>query len=187
MISREIYEINGLKTFMKIKANAFDIGKVLFSFVEFNPDTKELKQSIDLYMDVPEMLLFCNDVLSGKLPKEATKKAESNPKFPPPVFTVQGGQKADKANRSDGKALARVLNFGASSRQGNFLFQALSGPGKELEKGLISMENPSKPEHRIMVLCSPSDLKKLCLSFQNDYSSYLSGKYARKEFDYKKS
>lgn len=183
ILNREIYEVNGKQTFFKVKANAFNIGKVLFAFVEFNTQTNKLQNNIDIYVPIGDMLLFCNDVLSGKLPKEAVAAINKNPNFPPPVFTVQGGTNADKAKRSDGKAQARVINFGSSSKAGNFLFQALTGPGKVSEKGLISLENPTKPEIRINVPCSAADLKKMCLSFKSDYGAWLSGMYARKEFE----
>ena len=186
MINREIFEINGKKTFMKAKANAFEIGKVLLSFVEFDEKTKKSVKNIDIYMDVSEMLVFCNDVLSGRLVKMAQDKAKDNPKFPPAVFSNQGGTKSEKAGRADGKALARVLNFGASSRAGNFVFQALSGPGKELEQGLISMEDIKNPEKRIIVPCSANDLKKLCLMVKSDYQAYLSGQYSKNAFEFER-
>lgn len=183
ILNREIYEVNGKQTFFKVKANAFNIGKVLFAFVEFDTNNNKLKNNIDIYMPISDMLLFCNDVLSGKLPQQATNAAKENSNFPPPVFTVQGGTNAEKAGRADKKAQARVINFGASSRAGSFLFQALTGPGKVTEKGLISLENPTKPEVRINVPCSSDDLKKLCLSFKADYEAWLSGMYARREFN----
>lgn len=189
ILNREIYEVNGKQTFFKIKANAFNIGKVLFAFVEFDTNTNKLKNNIDIYMSIPDMLLFCNDVLSGKLPKEAISVMEKNPNFPPPVFTIQGGTSAERANRPDGKAQARVINFGSSSTKGNYLFQALTGPGKVTDKGLITIENPTKPETRINVRCSATDLKKLCLAFKADYTAWLAGMYANKSFeeDYSKN
>lgn len=183
ILNREIYEVNGKQTFFKVKANAFNIGKVLFAFVEFDTATNKLKNNIDIYMPIADMLLFCNDVLSGKLPQKASNAAKKNPSFPPPVFVVQGGTNSEKAGRSDGKAQARVINFGASSSEGSYLFQALTGAGKVSDKGLISLETPTKPEKRINVRCSADDLKKLCLSFKADYSAWLAGMYARKDFN----
>ena len=50
MLSREIINIYGSKTFMKVKANAFGIHKVLLAFGEFDPNTKALSKSIDFYI-----------------------------------------------------------------------------------------------------------------------------------------
>jgi hypothetical protein len=185
-ISREFYEINGSKSFVKFKANSFNIEKVLVAFVEFDPASKKAIKNLDVYVNIKDMLIFANDVLSGKLPKMAAEKAKENPNFPPSVFIRQGGigpaEAKKRFNRTDGKAYARVFKFGASSKPNTFLFQGEAGPGKQDERGLIQMENPGKPEVRINVPCSADDLKGLCLVFQTEYAAFLAGKYARKEF-----
>lgn len=38
-IDNVISELNTLNTFVKVKGNSFDIGKTLFSFVEFDKNT----------------------------------------------------------------------------------------------------------------------------------------------------
>ena len=184
-ITKDIYNVFGSKSFLKVKASGFSIEKALLSFGEFNPETSKLIKNIDFYMDVGKMMVFCQDVLSGKLIKIADKKSKENPKFPPPAFIAQGGTSAAKANRSDGKAEARVLKFSASSTPGFFIFQCESGPGKVSPEGLISLEDPKKPENRIIVRCSADDLKAICLLFQQNYLAFLSGMYARREYDYK--
>lgn len=173
VFNREFYELNGLKTFIKFKSNSFGIGKALLAFVEFDTNTKKMVKSIDVYIDIPKMLVFCNDCLSGKLPKEAAAAAKKNPKFPPAVYQVLGG--FDK----DGKTYSRTLKFGASSKEGNFCFQAELAPGKRDEKGLI--QSTGKFESRIIVPCSKDNLKELCLVFQTEYNAWLSSCYMKAE------
>lgn len=184
MLSREIINIFGSKTFMKVKANAFGIHKVLLSFGEFDPNTKALSKSIDFYIDANKFRVFCQDVLSGRLIKLAKKEAEKNPKFPLPAYTVQGGTSAEKANRPDGRPEARVFKFSQSNTAGFYLFQCESGPGKQSPEGLISLDG--KAEKRIMVRCSIEDLKSLCLSVPAEYDAYLASCYGKDLFDYKK-
>ena len=73
-IDNVIAELNTQNTFVKVKGNSFHIGKTLFSFVEFDAHTKKLQKSVDCYMGLEESLIFCQDVLSGKLPKLAVKE-----------------------------------------------------------------------------------------------------------------
>ena len=80
-----ISELNTLKTFVKVKGNSFDIGKTLFSFVEFDKNTKKLQKSVDCYMGLEESLIFCHDVLSGKLPKLAAKEKAKGEQYPKAV------------------------------------------------------------------------------------------------------
>lgn len=174
VLNREFYEINGLKTFVKFKANAFEIGKVLCAFVEFDPDSKKSLKSIDFYMDINKMLLFSADVLSGKLPKLADSVKNKNPKFPPAVFQQQGGTVKDE------NITAKTFKFGASSRNG-FVFSAEQGKGKQDEKGLIQLIGT--PETRIFVQCSADDLKSMCLAFQTEYNAYLSSKYTKGSYN----
>ena len=73
----EFAELNTLDTFMKAKANTFSIGKVLFSFVKFDKKTMKSLESMDVYMDMDDALLFANDVLNGRI---ATLAAEEKAK-----------------------------------------------------------------------------------------------------------
>ena len=75
-IDNVIAELNTQNTFVKVKGNSFHIGKTLFSFVEFDAHTKKLQKSVDCYMGLEESLIFCHDVLSGKLPKRRQKKRQ---------------------------------------------------------------------------------------------------------------
>ena len=49
-IDKEFAELNTTSTFVKAKANAFEIEKTLLSFVSFDNNTKKLKDNINKFM-----------------------------------------------------------------------------------------------------------------------------------------
>ena len=72
-IDKEFAELNTTSTFIKAKANAFEIEKTLLSFVSFDNNTKKLKDNIDIFMSFGDSLALANDILSGKICKLAQK------------------------------------------------------------------------------------------------------------------
>lgn len=107
-IDNVIAELNTKNTFVKVKGNSFHINKTQFSFVEFDAQTKKLQKSIDCYMGLEESLIFCQDVLSGKLPKMAAAEKAKGEQYPKPVWSSPlGGVNEQKARerklRTDGK------------------------------------------------------------------------------------
>ena len=153
-IDNVIAELNTQNTFVKVKGNSFHIGKTLFSFVEFDAHTKKLQKSVDCYMGLEESLIFCQDVLSGKLPKMAAKEKAKGEQYPKAVWhSPLGGvneQKAKERNlRSDGKAISRCFNIA-----------------------------PGEPEVTIRVACSADNLKGLALSLKAHIEAYFAACYA---------
>lgn len=186
---KDIFEINGKDTFVKIKVNAFPIGKVLMSFVKFDPITKKRLDSIDIYVSFEDMRVFCNDIVSGKIPmqcEESKKQArESGSKYPKEVWMNMGGTDEEKCKtrklRTDGKAISRVLKFSPGSSQ-PFIFQAEQGVGESNTKGLIVPRYGTKPDKLIRVPCTPLVLKQfalLTIDFMQSWITYqfISGAY----------
>ena len=164
-IDNVISELNTLNTFVKVKGNSFDIGKTLFSFVEFDKNTKKLQKSVDCYMGLEESLIFCHDVLSGKLPKLAAKEKTKVEQFPKAVwFSPLGGVNEQKAKErklhSDGKAISHSFNIAPGSKA-DFVVTVTQGAGKSQPNGIITPEG--KPEVIIRVACSSENLKGLAL------------------------
>lgn len=183
----EFAEINTLDTFMKVKANAFGIGKVLFSFVKFDKNTMKLTESMDVFMDMDDALLFANDVLSGKIQALAVNEKAKGDKYPKAIWSTKlGGVNEEKVKnrglRTDGKAISRLFNLAPGARQ-PFVFTAEQRPGHSDEKGLIQPEYTGKPEIQIRVACSADDLKKLAIAIQSNINAYRAGQYANKDFD----
>jgi hypothetical protein len=182
-LENEFMEINTLDTFMKVKANTFGIGKVLFSFVKFDKNTNKLLSNTDYYMDMDDALLFANDILSGRIPQLAEIEKAKGDKYPKAIWTSKlGGKNEEKANRADGMALSRMFNLAPGSRQ-PFVFTAEERPGKTDEKGLIQPVYSGAPEVQIRVACSADDLKKLAISIQSNINAYRAAQYANGTFE----
>lgn len=182
----EFAELNTLDTFMKVKANTFPIGKVLFSFVKFDKKTMKSLESMDVYMDMDDALLFSNDILNGRIATLAAEEKAKGAAFPKAVWSTKlGGINEDKAKarglRDDGKAISRLFNLAPGARQ-PFVFTAEQRPGVSDDKGLIQPEYRGKPEVQIRVACSADDLKKLAIAIQSNINAYRAGQYANKEF-----
>lgn len=183
----EFAELNTLDTFMKAKANTFSIGKVLFSFVKFDKKTMKSLESMDVYMDMDDALLFANDVLNGRIATLAAEEKAKGAAFPRAVWSTKlGGINEEKAKerglRDDGKAISRLFNLAPGARQ-PFVFTAEQRPGTSDEKGLIQPEYKDKPEVQIRVACSADDLKKFAIAIQSHINAYRAGQYANKEFN----
>ena len=179
-IDNVIAELNTLNTFVKVKGNSFDIGKTLFSFVEFDKNIKKLQKSVDCYMGMEESLIFCHDILSGKLPKLAAKEKAKGEQYPKAVWhSPLGGVNEQKARerklRSDGKAISRSFNIAPGSKA-DFVLTVTQGAGKSQPNGIITPEG--KPEVIIRVACSADNLKGLALSLKAHIEAYYAARYA---------
>jgi len=183
-IDNVIAELNTKNTFVKVKGNSFHINKTQFSFVEFDAQTKKLQKSVDCYMGLEESLIFCQDVLSGKLPKKAAAEKAKGEQYPKPVWSSPlGGVNEQKARerklRTDGKAVSRSFNIAPGSRA-DFVITAMQGAGNSMPNGIIVPDG--KPEVTIRVACTAENLKGLALSLKAHIEAYYAACYATNVF-----
>lgn len=186
-LDNEFFELNSLNTFVKLKANSFGIGKVMFAFVQFDQNTKKLTSSMDVYMDMEEALLLANDILSGKIASLAQVEKAKGAKYPGAIYSSPMGgvneKKAAERNlRTDGKAISRLFTLSPGSRQ-PFIFTAEQRPGTSNDKGLIVPEHSAKPEIQIRVPATAEMLKKMALSIQSNINAYRAAQYALGAFN----
>ena len=183
-IDKEFAELNTTSTFVKAKANAFDIEKTLLSLVSFDNNTKKLKDNIDIFMSFGDSLALANDILSGKICKLAQKSrkdaAEKNLKYPADIYKSRlGGVAEEKAKerklRTDGKAISRYFSIAPGSKF-DFVFTAYQQAGKSADNGLIVPEG--NPEIIIRVGCNAPDIKNFALLLQSHINGYISAQYA---------
>ena len=183
-IDKEFAELNTTSTFVKAKANAFEIEKTLLSFVSFDNNTKKLKDNIDIFMSFGDSLALANDILSGKICKLAQKSrkdaAEKNLKYPADIYKSRlGGVAEEKAKerklRTDGKAISRYFSIAPGSKF-DFVFTAYQQVGKSADNGLIVPEG--NPEIIIRVGCNAPDIKNFALLLQSHINGYISAQYA---------
>lgn len=66
-IDKEFAELNTTSTFIKAKANAFEIEKTFAVFrYRLTTTTKKLKDNIDIFMSFGDSLALATNILSGK-------------------------------------------------------------------------------------------------------------------------
>lgn len=186
-LDNEFYELNALNTFVKLKANSFGIGKVLFAFVQFDQNTKKLTTSMDVYMDMEEALLLSADILSGRIATLAQNEKAKGAKYPGAIYSSPMGgvnekKAAERKLRTDGKAISRLFTLSPGSKQ-PFIFTAEQRPGSSNEKGLIVPEYGAKPEVQIRVPATAESLKKMALSIQSNINAYRAAQYALGAFN----
>lgn len=189
-----IMEFFNLKSFMKVKPDGFNIGRLMMSFGNLDENKKLVPNSnIDYWLDFKKGDAFnlIQDIISGKLAKEIEKeksdrlKADPNSKYAKPVRTYQGGMSAQRAKekniRTDGAAQARVLKIQGGSKY-PVLVSVEEGPGRETEQGLIVPTYGNKPETIVRVTLTWDDVKAMALSIQAHYNAFLTSQYTIKAF-----
>lgn len=179
-VDKVVAEVNTLNAFVKVKANSFNIEKVMFSFVEFDQNSKKLLKSIDTYMSFGDALILSNDILSGKISRLATKEKAKGDKYPKAVYTSPlGGVSEEKAKvrklRTDGKAISRAFTI-APGNKADFVFTAEQRAGKTAPNGIIVPEGNA--ETTIRVGCKADALKSFALTMKAHIEGYISAQYA---------
>jgi hypothetical protein len=187
-IDCEFLEVNGKDTFMKIKANAFGIGKVQFAFVKFDKETNKMIENMDVYMSIPYALLLAQDILSGRIATLAQAEKAKGAKYPGSVYVSPlGGVTEEKAKekfgRTDGKAISRTFSISPGSAQ-PFIFTAEMRPGHTNEMGAIIPEK-GKAEMTIRVPCDGDMLKKVALTLKTYIQGYVTSQFVNNEFEAK--
>ena len=205
-----ILEFYNLNTFLKIKPISFDIGKLLFSFGEFDNNKKLIKQ-VDFYLDIKNSAsgknanVLCQDILSGRLLAEMDREEvkrlgkklremteqekqaiPKNKQYAEAVRMYQGGVPAQKAAREDKMALAKILKISRGSKK-PVIITCESGPGIQTEQGLIvpRYEN-GRAETLIRVSLTKDDLKTIAIVVPQWYNAWLSAKMSVNMFAQKK-
>ena len=184
----EFFELNGKDTFMKIKGNAFGIGKVQFAFVKFDKATNKLLESMEVYMDMDDALVLAADILSGRIATLAQAEKAKGDKYPAAVWSSPlGGVNEEKAKekygRTDGKAISRVFTISPGSAQ-PFIFTSIMRPGHTNDMGAIVPEG--KPELQIRVPGDAQSLKKMAVAVQSYINAYRCAQFVEHQFDVKK-
>lgn len=195
ILNHQILRIDGSNSFFEIMSNAFGIDKVQINFRKYDKNKakgEKFTQTVDIYVNVEEMLVLCNDILSGKIASLADIERKKGASYPNPVWDSMGGISAEKAKekglRTDGKALSRVIKLSPGSKQ-PFVLTAESGAGEQNEKGLIVPRFGTKPDNRVIVALNANQLKQLALLTQMHIASYTTSQYQSgaylKEFETK--
>lgn len=173
---KNIYEIYTRNTFVKIKP-AFEIGKILFSFVETN-NKKESIKNIDCYLSVADSALLANKITTGRMRGLIAKEKQKGEQYPKDVWiSPLGGinekTAKEKKLRNDGRAISRHFTLAPGASQYAVL-TAKQGAGTTNEKGLIVPDNSDENRVVIRVAVTSHDvLEEMALMIQAAVNAYM--------------
>lgn len=174
-----IHEIYNKSTFVKVKP-AFEIGKIIFSFVEsceINGERK-LKNVINCYVTVAEMGLFAKKITSGRMYTNIENEKRNGQQYPAAVWkSPLGGVSEKKAAaqklRTDGKAISRRFTLAPGAKKYAVL-TATQCAGHTNEDGLIVPEIDDQNKTVIRVALENWDeVEKLGIMLEATVYAYM--------------
>lgn len=186
---KEIANINGIDSFVKVKNNSFEIERVIFAFVKYDTSTNKAIKFGDYYMDFGDALILVREITSGILMKNIYQEAErakaAGERYAKKVRQFQGG-----TVREGEKTVARIFSIVPGTANPNYpvVFQYEEGEGeKDLESGLIKplwwkRGSGVKADVQIHVPMSANDLIKLALLLQMHMQGFISSCYGNDSY-----
>ena len=171
-----IYEIQGMKSFLKVKMDWAGIGKIHLSFVSHTGRDNGCKQLnfIEGALDVEGAfgaLYFAEAILNGHMGRKrvnSLKKAqESGSKYPEPLFTYNGGKPAKNGN----PCLWRQIQL-SPGQKADYVLQALEAEGVENKMGGFSKKEGATVT-RISVSASAEELMAMASAIRMNWTVYL--------------
>ena len=178
----QIIRIDARNCFVESLSDSFGFGKAHFTFASYDlskPSGQRQTNSIQIYIDIAELLELCRKLVGGELRymMQGRKKAGD----PTPLFQHLGGTSAEKLARygrprADGKSLSRTAQLICGSKT-DLLFVADSGPGETNEKGLIVPRFGKNPENHVSVSMTFESFSALMLMTKTHYAAWLTAFY----------
>lgn len=181
----QIIRIDARSCFVESVSDAFEIGKAHFTFASYDlskPSGQRQTNSIQIYIDVAELLELCRKLTGGEmrwLMQNKKKNADNTP-----IYQCLGGTSAEKLAkygrpRPDGKSLSRTAQLVCGNKT-DFLFVADSGSGETNEKGLIVPRFGKNPENHVSVSMTYESFSELMLMTKAHYEAWLTAWYSFK-------
>lgn len=177
--NHQIIRIDGRSKFVESLDRSFEIGKVIFNFVEYDDSKKageRITQQVMIYMDFAKFRVFAQDMLSGRFAKLA---ADKKLRYQDLTGTSAERLKAQSREREDGKSESRKLSLTPSAK--GFFLTAESGPGEESETGLI--KPAGKAEKRVSIPMDAEQAKQLVLMTLAAVDAYETAKVTTKQVE----
>ena len=178
----QIIRIDARNCFVESLNDAFEIGKAHFTFASYDlskPSGQRQTNSIQIYIDMAEVLELCRKLVDGELRYLMQVKKKNGDSTP--LYQCLGGTSAEKLARygrarADGKSLSRTAQLVCGSKT-DFLFVADSGPGETNAKGLIVPRFGKNPENHVSVSMTFELFSELMLMTKTHYQSWLTAYY----------
>lgn len=184
----QIIRIDARSCFVESLSDAFEIGKAHFTFASYDlnkPAGQRQTNSIQIYIDMAEVLELCRKLTGGELRYLMQSRKKSGD--PTPLYQCLGGTSAEKLAkygraRADGKSLSRTAQLVCGSKT-DFLFVADSGPGETTAKGLIVPRFGKNPENHVSVSMTFELFSELMLMTKIHYQAWLTARYLREPME----
>lgn len=168
------YTTFGKNTRLELKNGFFKAGKLTIGLQKFDDSNKQIAY-ISQYLDLEKALCLADDILSGRIDKKARDlSAASSDGKPVKVYQSQGGQSAEKANRSDNKPLYREFSI---YKGNNWMFKSAEGPGKITSTLGIAADGPC--EKQVVVGANSDTLREFALMIKSEYQAYGTAQYLK--------
>lgn len=180
----QVIRKDGNKCFLEVQNDYFTVGKVHLFFAKYDVTLQRgsrYTQKVNIYIDIPEFLELCRQILSGVTHRDMQKLKTDSDKLNKPLYTSMGGTSADDLARlgnprKDGMSLSRVAKLCAGDKV-DYTFIAQSGPGETDAKGLIVPRFGGKPENSVFVGLSWESLNHIALISQMHIQAFYNARY----------
>lgn len=157
----KIMEVSTNYSVVNAVVDSFGIEKVKLRFTKYDAP----KDSIDIYVDFSTMILYMNDMITGRM----LKQIESSPSG---LQLVMGGSKSSK--RLDGKPESKILSINnGKNKRGETVYylNAVESEGRLSETGLIIPTAANKLS--VSVSMSEQDLRELFIYIGTAIQAYM--------------
>jgi len=174
-----IHEIFNKNTFVKVKP-AFDISKIIFSFVQFHENNGEWRRekSIECYLTIADAGLLAKKITSGRMYTSIEKERNTGKEYPDAVWKsplggVDEKRAAEQNLRSDGKAVSRRFTLAPGASKYGVL-TATQCAGYTSKEGLIIPETNDENKVTIRVAVENWDeVEKLGIMLEAAVYAYM--------------
>ena len=177
----QIYRVDAKGVFLEALNDCFQFGRHHLRFVKYDTAQAEgsrISAQVDIFLPAAHVARWGFLFDQGAMAPLVKKSRENGKDIPGIGHSGGTGKKklaASGKTRQDGKAEYRALSVKAGQAK-DFLFQAVSGPGNEDEKGLITPAG--KMDVSILVPLGMQDFFDLAWTLNVHYKGFLAGKYA---------
>lgn len=180
-ISNQIIRFDGRDCFMEVMDSAFEIGKVMMNFIQYDmskPQGERYTNKITIYMDIHEFETLAYSIKMGILDRAAYQARENQRaggyKYCKEVYLDFGGTtrealaKRDES-REDNKDESRQFKI-IPGEEKPWILSAEKGAGKRLNTGLISPDG--MPDTRINVPLEEKYFRKFAVVVDNEIQAW---------------
>lgn len=177
----QIIRFDGRNVFMEVMDSAFEIGKVMMNFKEYDlskPQGQRFTKEVTIYMDIHEFERLAHDIkfrFIDRLAHNARQQQKAGGyRFCKEIYTDMGGTTKEalarrNQSREDNKDESRVFKITPGDKM-PWILSAEKGAGKRLETGLIAPDG--KPDEVIRVPLSDDDFRKFAIVIDNEIQAW---------------